>query len=164
MNLPALLFAKIKLFFTCCAMKQAKKNLNNAIHNTKTATDELNRLYERFLHKAKMQEEIAVSVKRHSAAHPERIFLRHVIDYGKTSVSDMADAALTRLDIERALVRHRLCDWGSVSNAQWCTNNYSAFHGQGEIRSRYHYCGGRYLWIITDLKQQLSKVCLEEEL
>lgn len=163
MHYPAFMLARIRLYFAVLATAKAKDRINAAIRNTRSAAADIERLYEQFLKKAKKEEEIAVSVKRHSRSCSNRPILNETVEIGTVEMTEAAKHKLTRFDIDTAFVRHRHGDWGSVSDFQWLQNNDALLTRNGVLQSRYRCHDGQRFRIRTDLKTGRSLVHLEGE-
>lgn len=152
---------KLRLLFAKNGAVNAKKAMDCAIRNTRSATGEIDRSYNQFLEATKKQELLAVKLKRLQTWHSDFPILKHQIKTGTLDVTDSADNELTRLDIELALVHHSNCDWGKVDVAQWNYNNAAALKGFGLIRSKYEYFGGKNFFIDTDIRNKRTLIHLE---
>lgn len=162
MNRIKYLFTKLRLHFVARRALLAKSKMESAIKNSNHATESMSRRYQRFLSLSAKREQIAVSLKRITRKKTNRPILKVNLDIGAVTVSPNAENAITKLDIEMALARHKNGDWGDVTKIVWLYNNESAQSGSGNILSRYSYFGGDYFTIKTDLKRKTTSIQLEE--
>ena len=134
MNPILFLITKIRLAFAICRKRAAKRTLTTAIGISQTASDAVSEYFNRFL-------EISLDC--------ERPVLKICLPMGNVETSSKSEIALTKLDIETALTRHKYGDWGELTVGQWERNNNIAKSGEGIVRSCYEYHGGNKFYIDT---------------
>lgn len=163
MNPILYLIAKFKLFFAKCITDKAKRDMRNAIDNTKTVSGSVNTSYDRFIKCAVKQEECAVALRRLKKRNTAVPILDKNVPVKGISTTQKADIALTKLDIQTALARHRNGDWGDITPDQWNLNNRIIKEGIGNIISCYKYHGNNRFYINTHLFNGDTFIRLEGE-
>ncbi len=160
----AYLLLKTRLWLATKRTKAAKKVMEDSIRNTRLATADIDGSYADFLEKAKEQEAAAVALRRLQRKQSVNPILSVYVDTGTVTVTDSAQAELTKLDTELALTRHRLGDWGKADVYRWCQNNQAALSFKGFIRSAYTCFGNKRFCIHTDYDTYTTRICMEDEL
>lgn len=149
MNPILFLITKIRLFFAICRKRAAKRTLTTAIGISQTASDAVSEYFNRFLEISLECERLAVEHKRLISYKTEKPVLKICLPMGNVETSSKSEIALTKLDIETALTRHKHGDWGELTVGQWERNNNIAKSGEGIVRSCYEYHGGNKFYIDT---------------
>ena len=149
MNPILFLITKIRLFFAICRKRAAKKTLQSAISISQAASEGVNEYFKHFLDVSLKCEKLAVEYKRLKSLKTEKPLLKVSLPLGCVQTSSKSEIALTKLDIETALTRHRYGDWGELTAGQWQRNNNIAKSGKGIVRSCYEYHGGNKFYIDT---------------
>lgn len=69
---------------------------------------------------------------------------------------------LSREVISTALLRHHSCDWGTICEEDWETNDLAREQGE-RILSAYSDQSGETFWIITEADRSVTTVLLPSE-
>ena len=70
--------------------------------------------------------------------------------------------AVPRSELLAALMRHRHCDWGAVSDWDWAANDHALTHG-GRVLSAYVAGNKTRFWIITEANRAATTVLLPSD-
>jgi hypothetical protein len=81
---------------------------------------------------------------------------------GRLMITPAALAALTQHDIQLALTRHVLGDWGDVCAEDAAENELSLREGL-RLFSVYHAGNGTKFWIITEADRSVTTVLLPDD-
>ena len=149
MNPFLFLITKIRLIVAICRKRAAKKTLNSAIAISRATSEGVNEYFNRFMDVSLKCERLAVEYKRLKSFKTDRPLLKVSLPLGNVETSSKSEILLTKLDIETALTRHRLGDWGELSILQWQRNNKIASEGEGIVRSCYEYRDGNKFYVDT---------------
>lgn len=149
MNPILFLITRIRLFFAICRKRAAKKTLQSAISISQAASEGVNEYFNRFMEISLKCERLAVEYKRLRSFKTDRPLLKVALPLGNVETSSKSEVALTKLDIETALTRHKFGDWGELSILQWQRNNRIALAGEGVVRSCYEYKDGNRFYVDT---------------
>ena len=149
MNLIMFYIVKIRLFFAICRKNAAKKTLQTAVDFSRSASENVTLYFERMLQVSLECERLAVEYKRLKSKNTEKPLLKLCLSMGEVVTSSKSEIALTKLDIETALVRHKYGDWGELTINEWKRNNRIAETGDGIIHSCYNHHGGTNICIDT---------------
>lgn len=154
---------KIRLFLASRRTAAAKRAMEQSIQHTRSATEDIDQSYIRFLDKARQQEVLAVKLRQLQKKQSPYPILDVRVDTGSVSLTGPAETDLTKLDVELALTRHRHGDWGNADPCQWRTNNRAVLAASGSIRSLYNCFGNKRFQIMTDCDRQTTQICMEGE-
>lgn len=157
------LTVKIRLFLAARRTAAAKRAMEHSIQHTRSATEDIDQSYTRFLDKARQQEVLAVKLRQLQKKQSPYPILDVRVDTGSVNMTGPAEQALTKLDVELALTRHRHGDWGMVTPYQWRVNNRSALTAAGPIQSLYNCFGNKRFLVMTDRDRQTTQIRMEGE-
>ncbi len=73
-----------------------------------------------------------------------------------------AEATLVFDDVETALARHHIGDWGDLDAEDKASNEAGLLHGE-RLLSAYHDSKGVKFWIITERDRSVTTVLLPED-
>lgn len=90
------------------------------------------------------------------------VHIRPAFSPGQLVATNTAMSTVPEKEFGEAIVRHLLCDWGDVSEADWKTNNESLFTGE-RLLSVYHTKSDTTFWIITEADRSLTTVLLPSD-
>jgi hypothetical protein len=85
------------------------------------------------------------------------------LELGRLVATPGALEKIPQEEINAALARHHLCDWGDVSKNDKKANDEDARNGGGSIVSAYHSKDGTKFWVITEWDRSVTTVLLPEE-
>lgn len=164
MNLICYLWATLWLFFSARRTAFAKRRMKSATQNSHDVTSRWDKEYMRFLIMSSLQEKMVVLCKRYSRRGTDYPILKVNLNLGIICVSPRAIMALTGLDMELGLTRHKYGDWGIVPSTAWYDNNKAVKSGEGRLLSRYRYNDFEDAFLIeTDLKTHKTDIRLRGE-
>lgn len=84
------------------------------------------------------------------------------VELGRVVATPGALDALTQADIDRALSRHRVGDWGDLCRDDWQQNDVALEDG-ARLLSQHHSPAGRKFWVVTEADRSATTVLLPEE-
>ena len=89
-------------------------------------------------------------------------YINKILKLGRTVATPHACSTLTEKDMDCALLRHNLCDWGDICEEDWQKNN-TAFYKGLRIFSAYTSSDGDKFWIITEADRSYTTVLMPSD-
>ncbi len=87
---------------------------------------------------------------------------RPKLTFGHVVITPGAGETLSHDEIQSAIARHILGDWGEVCRKGWELNNKAVREGC-KVLSRYQSGNGRTFWIITEWDRSVTTILLPLE-
>ena len=84
------------------------------------------------------------------------------VPLGRTVITASAQRVLAESDVDRALQRHSLRDWGEVGSLDWEANEEAMREG-ARLLSSYTGSSGCRFWVITEADRSTTTVLLPED-
>ena len=84
------------------------------------------------------------------------------LELGQLLITPAAREALSPVEVNAALNRHALGDWGDVTGDDGVAND-EALKNEGRLFSAYHGSDGLKFWVITESDRSATTVMLPED-